>query len=460
MAKLNGVKTVAESIEYNGVRYEKSTEPAEVGDIVRMEEAEYAEYDVEEGAFYEVIYVDGDGDPEVVDDVGDEFNLWGEDYTVFKRIVPAPAAVQYREFDRAAKVGDREVKREARAGERIKIVDAECTFGDYENGDVLTVTKVEAAGVCTDGGWPYIFHEEYVVLEPTAEKYSVGDYVKIVGNSTDHGFSIGEIAQVTTVVGDGEIWRADHLDGSDWWLVNNEDVVRATPEEVAAAKADVARRKQFAPGDKVRLISGGGVYPLCGFDDGGTYEVTNPDYDHESGKKIEIRRPAGYHGYAKPDQLEKVTEDDLLKVGEYARVKDTAMADVFHKPGDIVRIVEDDRTAIPFKLESITGDYAGWARESDLVRATDEEVAAARDSAKWAKLGRKVGEIRKGDLVRVADGCGGKNRAGDVGDALGNGSVGSVRVGTKGNPTGEAGWCVVELVTPVEQRFDTPADAA
>lgn len=70
----------------------------------------------------------------------------------------------------------REVKRKAGVGERIKIVKAQYSFGDYNNGDVLTVRKLKMegfSGVYTkeaSRGWSGGFaidNNEYVVLEPT-----------------------------------------------------------------------------------------------------------------------------------------------------------------------------------------------------------------------------------------------------------------------------------------------------
>src|SRR5690606_29610819 len=82
-----------------------------------------------------------------------------------------------------------------------------------------------------------------------------------------------------------------------------EQVTPATDEEVASAK-----RSAFGKGDKVRLLSGGGRYPLNSFKDGKTYTVDNPHYEHGDGPKIEIRLESGFPGYADPDQIEKVTE--------------------------------------------------------------------------------------------------------------------------------------------------------
>lgn len=69
-----------------------------------------------------------------------------------------------------------EVKRKARVGERIKIVNEGTTFGKYGDGDIKTILKVDGDGDAhftvtpdKDGGNGELFAnlEEYVVLEPT-----------------------------------------------------------------------------------------------------------------------------------------------------------------------------------------------------------------------------------------------------------------------------------------------------
>lgn len=86
--------------------------------------------------------------------------------------------------------GVREVKRKAKVGEYIKVVDAHSIFGTYKNGDILKVTDVASAGCECEGSdaiSPGLWHEEYVVLEnykPEKEpekkdKICVGDTVKV-----------------------------------------------------------------------------------------------------------------------------------------------------------------------------------------------------------------------------------------------------------------------------------------
>lgn len=95
-----------------------------------------------------------------------------------------------------------EVKRSAKKGEYIKIVNAQQAHGYYKNGDIYQVAQVkksfisdifggfgtgvyfEIPGVETiwDDGMGFAWENEYVVLEgykPEPPKYKVGDYVKI-----------------------------------------------------------------------------------------------------------------------------------------------------------------------------------------------------------------------------------------------------------------------------------------
>lgn len=84
--------------------------------------------------------------------------------------------------------GVREVKRKAKVGEYIKIVDAHSIFGTYKNGDILKVTDVTSAGCECEGSDAlspgFLWHREYVVLEnykPEEDdsEIHVGDMVEV-----------------------------------------------------------------------------------------------------------------------------------------------------------------------------------------------------------------------------------------------------------------------------------------
>jgi hypothetical protein len=128
-----------------------------------------------------------------------------------------------------------------------------------------------------------------------------------------------------------------------------------------------------------------------------------------------------------------------LTVGDYARV---VANDSGHDAniGDIVKIVEDEHDYHPYRCENLAGEDVMWFKEHELEPVTDEEV-------RWAKIGRKPGEFKKGDIVRLLEDSG-AHEAGTLVEVHDNGNYkadDSVWVG-------EFDW--YELVVPVEQRFD------
>lgn len=85
--------------------------------------------------------------------------------------------------------GVREVKRKAKVGEYVKVVNAKPAIPSYKNGDIFKVTYVTTSGcICkSSDGDTGLWHEEYVVLEnykpekePEKEnEICVGDTVKV-----------------------------------------------------------------------------------------------------------------------------------------------------------------------------------------------------------------------------------------------------------------------------------------
>src|SRR5690625_497872 len=78
----------------------------------------------------------------------------------------------------------REVDRVAEVGEKIKVIDAKVTYGDYDNGDIFTVeSRYGRKGIWAKElpeGAIYIGHSEYVVLEPLDNESSSTDLSDLV----------------------------------------------------------------------------------------------------------------------------------------------------------------------------------------------------------------------------------------------------------------------------------------
>lgn len=60
--------------------------------------------------------------------------------------------------------------------------------------------------------------------------YKVGDLVKITGNCNRHRFKIGETVRLKEYCGGmNHAWKAEYLDGRDWWYVHESDMSPVKP---------------------------------------------------------------------------------------------------------------------------------------------------------------------------------------------------------------------------------------
>lgn len=185
----------------------------------------------------------------------------------------------------------------------------------------------------------------------------------------------------------------------------------------------------------------GAFYTTKKYEDGDivipTASIGNASYTQSIGKGVAFRK-----------------KHVRLKGGDYAKVVDAADYPELAK-GDIVKIAIDDESPVSFYCDVISGERAGtsiWMYERRLVHATEAEVAAAKEAeakrsieSKWAKIGRKVGEYKVGDIAKYR-------------------SDGEICEVTKVEGyitmmTAKHGFCPelsedIELITPVEARFD------
>jgi hypothetical protein len=154
----------------------------------------------------------------------------------------------------------------------------------------------------------------------------------------------------------------------------------------------------------------------------------------------------------------EIAEPEPLKVGDYAKVVGQPG---HYQNGTIVEVDSTDYSEDhPFGTKNLDGSPGDIHSEGELIRATDEEVAEAKrkqaenaEAKKWSKIGRKPNEFKKGDIVRVMVDfpCGSTRNKGYVGAITHYDCEGSFCVGEDG---GWMGFEHIELVTPVEARFD------
>ncbi|MGG4453179.1 hypothetical protein [Brevibacillus porteri] len=385
------------------VQYNEVKRAAKEGDFVLFREAPCSYLTA--GKPYEVTEIDSADDPQIIDDEGDEYNTCGDDFVVLEKITDSVevaemgnlivhGGVQYRKADRLVRGGD------------VFMIPKESS-SNYTAGKVYAITRIDEEGdprtIDDDGdGW-WLRSDMYFILEPVtpslvtletelaatkakvaemeaqlaevakaaeatkrvdaeAQRLKVGGYAKVTKSGT-HSFKPDDLVKIYEIVkyGPNRI-RCEYLDGK---RVSRDhfydyELVRATDEEVAEAKRKLVF-DQFAKGDKVRLVSGGGEIPLLGFVNGDICEVVNPKFKHGRGMRVQITSGGGT-GYATPEQLVKLTEAEV----------------------------------------------------AEIERKKSEEETRKQEEAKWSAIGRKVGEFKKGDVVRVTHGYS-EIKEGDIG---------------------------------------------
>ncbi|MED4172606.1 hypothetical protein P4631_09175 [Halalkalibacterium halodurans] len=250
----------------------------------------------------------------------------------------------------------------------------------YRKGDSKLFVHIEGKYTDAECYW-----ERVQLFRKIEEPLKVGDYARVEQCTKYKPIPDGTLVVIKNIDIEGYVATPVNPVGiaKDYWLYKDE-LVRATDEEVAEAERKLDPRSKFEKGDKVRIISGGGEFPLLGFHDGEICEVIDPYCMQHNGDRIQITRNSVGIGYALPKQLEKVS-------GE---------------------------------------------------------------AVKWAEIGREPGEYKEGDIVRVIDAS--KSSAalvnGEIGEITGYNHSGFFKVSHKALCWVDSSQ--VELVTPVERRFD------
>lgn len=193
--------------------------------------------------------------------------------------------------------------------------------------------------------------------------------------------------------------------------------------------------------------------------------------------------PTGYNlakmngkdgGFKFAENVRKATKPEIDQAKRYAlEVGDIVIILKGHngytKVGDIVEIKEKATSHSLAKTKSIiTGHYTGAKKAENVRLATTEEIEEYKKKQvdeklrlKWEAIGREIGEFKTGDIVRVTN---------EKGESNPNGYIGTVTKfdpnlrntsETKENRLAEVDTgrgismsAIVELIVPVEKRFD------
>lgn len=412
MARLHGVKTLdmvngeITKVAYERAEYERVVGDAQDGDLVLITDDSWC--DTTKGEFYLCVGISAN-DPRIVDDVNEVDSNYDESYVLFRKVAASQPTLEERvstnekdiaalKSDVAALKGETEPEYvriaigEAKAGDFVKFADTMRSF--LTPGKYYEILRVDGFGdlhIRDDDGDVYDTHghdfevyRKVSAAEPKPERLKVGDYAKVVAKISGHLACEGDVVVIKEDDKDFQPFLCEDLNGGRLGYFYERELVRATDEEVAEAK-DAEARAKFKKGAKVRLKSGGGENPLYGFENGKVYTVVDNDYPHRrTEKKIQLECD-WYYGFATPDQLELLTEEDAAEI------------------------------------------------------------------EKWAAIGRKVGEYKIGDMVKYL-----VDR--EICEVVDVDEDGCVKVATQKYGTCTENQSSIELVTPVESRFDRKGD--
>lgn len=276
------------------------------------------------------------------------------------------------------------------------------------------------------------------IAEHTKPKFEKGDRVKLVikdGEKPRYSWGDvrnGDIGTVIRVTEENSV-RVGFPKQRNW---------RALPSELELLPAG-----EMSVGDYAKVI--GKTY----FGDirAGAFVKITDDIDEDDDLEIELLDGSDCD-YAKPESLEKVSEEEAKKaeeqtkklpVGSYAKVVQNGHP----QEGNIVKITRNDYDhsgGYIYETEKLNGDSGDIYRIDGLAAATDEEV-------KLAKIGRKKGEFKEGDIVRVTMGYSGI-KEGDIGIARTDETDGIPLVYIPSRD--EEYFVKAELIAPASARVD------
>lgn len=448
-------KKQADEITFKGAKYRKVDRKAQAGDVVVFRNPENDERWITLGKPYEAVTGDA-GELEFEDNDGDRLYLYLDE----RRSTNNTDVYEKVEAKYVPQEGD------------IVVVTANTTASRNAVGDIGKIGKLTSYDATVDvpskpnvtganGNHTKLSEvrkatpAEVDAYEKALHKasFSVGDYVKIV--KSERG-NVGKIVKITKVA-DGE--RHRRLDGtielSDFigQLVGNsqdygflaEQFVKATEQEVADAS-----KPKFKAGDSVvfesdTMMSGiiiGKVYDAKMDEDGDLY-VTN-----ERGASKCFAMSSG-RLYGKPRHATDAELAPKLKAGDFVKITDGTSSIV---NGETYEVFE---RSYGLYIVDNDGDERGFPL---VFGAVKYEVIPAVD-AKWAKIGRKVGEYKVGDVVEIVNPtCAyGKCELAVISEITGE-DIWYENKRNKGGKGIERKWHTfadfIELIAPVESLFN------
>lgn len=409
------------------------------------------------GDIVKIVTDDEDGQPYQCERVSD-----GKDVGWFYEEDLVAHAVETIEFEGATY---RKVDREAREGDVVVFRKNRSVSVKNNKPYLVQQVKVKVAGGTALGVMGncgcHVYHDDYNRTRETVDVYEPieqakyvpqeGDIVVIVKSEHGSRNSVGDIGKVSNVsrvnfaVDVPQKPKAPKASGNKHVAY---EVRKATPAEVEQYEQAV-HKASFAVGDYVKVVKSesgneGKIAKITDDSDGLKMRLASGDVvlaDFE-GTSLEDGKVYGFT----TDQIVKATDAEIakatapkLKAGDFVKFRGDEMGIT---AGKLYEVNEEHGEL------SITDDDGDWRHGGVF---SDEHEILSAEEAKWAKIGRKVGEIRKGDIVKVTSNCG-RHSIGTIGIAQSNGDTESTSV--LANGIGTSTWSFVELIAPVESLIN------
>jgi hypothetical protein len=347
MAKLDGVKVIdmtagkIEKVAYEGAEYERAEHPIKETDLILNESDDSPDLSV--GVFYKVILVDDVGDVKFKDDTGDMRNRDAYDHDIipFRKVSAQDPTLEARvgklEADVAALKGEQATATpKFKAGDKVRgkisgfVYTLKSRYPEKDSPGFGVAWRVEGYR-CDE----FLGENEIELIEE--KPLAVGDYAKVVSveaTEESRGMPGVKAGQIVYLSGESDtssskgfkVQTVEHKEiGCDNVVVD--DLVRATDEEIAEAKAALLK-----VGDYAKVV--GETYH--GDFRKGTVVKIAKDVDEDGDYKIELLDESDYD-YAQASSLEKVDADKAAITDKWAKIGREVDE---YKEGDVVRVLD------------------------------------------------------------------------------------------------------------------------
>lgn len=306
------VKITKEKVEYNGAKYVKVDREAEVGDLIRITavcDEDYSEA-ITIGGFYEVNEIDKYGDPQIIDDAGNNYDTSFDKFEVFAKklkVGDLARVIENTECMIGFKVGDIvKIVSDGEGGKYdLKIAgfnDLHYGYCDYEHLEPYTYKDSDTIEI---DGTTYALRDR---------KAKVGEKVLVIARNSGHTLPIGAVIKVN--VADEDDGSVTDNAGKARWLFRNtnsgNEYLVLDPQSSSIEWADSAKEQaetapKFKVGDIAKVIAEEYGH---GFEIGAKVKIVgideNDDILHYRAKNVKT----GVDWWVSDAEIEPVTDDE------------------------------------------------------------------------------------------------------------------------------------------------------